>query len=190
MKYRIIIGPPPRVLLLKKVRKGTTLSLCTDRGGVFLEFTVVLWFWVILLLSAFDIGNLLSQYYSLSQIAFETARSVSMVDGLRQSERSSKSPTEEERVVCSKMLGDPKRIVSHTCSLVVGQLRARTLVHLLLPGIDAERIPIEIEYQHERRQIVVVIASRLNALFPPYRLIPVRASVQVPYVALSEKLAS
>ena len=163
-------------------RTGTALALAVpqvhESGSVLAEFAIVLGFLLLIVLSAFDFGGLLQQYFTLSQVAFEGARSASIVAGLHNPEVLAVVPTEEQLEECAATLDDPRAISKNSCALIVGYFRIQKL--LTMYGYSSSRVAIKLSFD-EKKQIRCAISKPFDALFPFYRLVSVSASTEIPY---------
>ena len=149
-----------------------------------IEFSIVLWFLMLLLFSSYELGNALSQYSSLSAIAYETARSASMIEGLPNGSNLSKSPEPREIEDCRQKLADTRKIYRHRCAFVIAYLRAQTLLQVTMPGVDPQTLSISMRIDHQRN-ITVAIRSPLASFIPFFRYFPVASSYTIPYLAVS-----
>lgn len=147
-------------------------------GSILLEFALVVWFLTFLLLSAFDFGIIFRDYFVLSQVTYDSARTASMVGGLVGSAEVTSIPTEEEKLECAATIKDPSILSPKPCALISAYFR--TMAMLRFSGYDLADTRIYLAYDGAGK-ISVAISKRFDAFFPPYRLIPLRATTVMPY---------
>lgn len=163
-----------------------THEIQATHGGVLVEFSLLSVTLLLLLVSAFDIGQMLHSYLLLSQACFEGARSASMTVGLSGDLTVTTTPTQNELKLCGEEMLDLSKNPKLPCGLLLANARMQHILSLYGTAVELDSVQYSSAIEGTG-SIVVSLSAANHALLPVFRLIPIRANARLPYMVLNAK---